>query len=76
MTFLLCHDVTLLERNGDCSDKASFNDLTGRSIAVASRTGGMSRSYTYEVAAKSVENSEVLEINPGLCALRDLEMMA
>ena len=43
MKILHCHDVALSERNGDCSDEASFNDLTCRRIAVASRTGGMSQ---------------------------------
>ena len=52
MKFLQCHVVVLSERNGDCSDEASINDLTGRSIAVASRTGGGGHiSYTYKVAA-------------------------
>ena len=41
MKFLQCHDVALSERNSDCSDEASFNDLTGGSNAVASRTGCM-----------------------------------
>ena len=39
LKFLQCHDVALSEWNGDCSDEASLNDFTGRSIAVASRTG-------------------------------------